>query len=348
MQSARALWLLALSCPLAGAQAPEQADPPQIAETPVAMEIFKGPKAITLKAPGYPESERHQGHEGWVQLNFMIDPQGKPYEIAVIDSTGNKTFEKVAVNAAKRWIFQPAMLGDTPIDAGHNLKVIFTVQQPATGASSEFVRAYKGLMKAIDAGDQAGADEQIAKLHVQNLYEDAYHNVAQYQYHRKWGTEAQQLAALRRAIADERAPRYLKKDQFIAALKSQLALQVKAQDFAGALRSWEKLRENAPKGSHARWEPVVAQIEALRQDERPYAVPGEIETGTSWFYELFKNRFQVEVSSGRLAEVKLRCEKQYIFFRFEPNVQYKIGDKYGSCGLELVGEQGTKFELVQS
>jgi TonB family protein len=342
------MWLLALSCLFAGTQAAEQADATQAAAAPVPMEIFKGPKALELRPPDYPASERREGHEGWVEVNFMVDPQGKPYEIAVIESTGNKAFEKSAVSAVRKWNFEPAMLGDKPIDAGHNFKLIFTIREPATGASQRFVRAYKGLMKAIAAGDRTRAAEEIVKLDVQNLYEDAYRNVAYYEYFRKWGTEAQQLVALRRAIAHERAPRYLKKEQFIAALNSQLLLQVKMQDFAGALDSWEKLQEHAPKDSLGSWEETIAQIEALRKDDRSYGVPGEIGKGGSWFYQLFKTRFQVEIASGHLSEIKLRCEKQYIFFRFEPDVQYKIADKYGSCALELVGDPDTKFELVQS
>jgi TonB family protein len=335
------MWLLALSCCLAEAHAAEPA-------APVAIEIFKGPKALDVRAADYPQSEQREGHEGWVQVNFMIDPNGKPYEIAVVDSTGNPAFERSAVSAVKKWTFEPAMLGDQPIDAGHNFKLVFTFREPAKGASGTFVRAFKGLVKAIDAGDRTRADEEIAKLKVQNLYENAYYNVAYYQYYRKWGTEAQQLDALERAIASEKAPRYLEKEQFISALNSQLVLQARTQDFAGALKTWDRLQQNAPKESLARWTDVIAKIEAVRQDGSSYAVTGQINKGTSWFYELFKNRFQVEVANGRLSEVKLRCEKQYIFFRFEPGTQYQIANNAGSCALELVGEQGTQFQLIQS
>jgi len=39
------------------------------------------------------------GREGWVVLNMMIDPQGKPYEAMVVDSSGNPAFEKAALRS---------------------------------------------------------------------------------------------------------------------------------------------------------------------------------------------------------------------------------------------------------
>ena len=92
----------------------------------------------------------------------------------------------------------------------------------------------------------------------------------------------------------------------------------------------------------------MTRVQALRTNDSPYSVEGVIDNETSWFYALFKNRFQIDVASGRLAEIKLRCDKQFVFFRYEPGVQYRISDKYGSCGLELVGDHGTKFSLIQS
>ena len=91
-----------------------------------------------------------------------------------------------------------------------------------------------------------------------------------------------------------------------------------------------------------------ALIEALRSDNRSYQIGGTIQNGSSWFYKLFKSRFQIAVRSGRLSEIKLRCDKKYIFFRYEADLQYKVGNKLGNCGMELVGEPGTTFDLIQS
>jgi TonB family protein len=342
-----AMGLVVLSTLASLAHAAESTEAPPAGET-VDIELFKAPMPLERGRFVYPESELQQGHEGWVQLHLMVDPQGKPYEIAVVDSSGNEMFERAAVKNAKEWTFQPAMLGEQPVDAGYSFKHTFRFTEPSTGANPRFVRAYKRLLKAIDAADRAGADAELAKLEVKNLYEDAYINVARYQYHLKWGTEAQQLADLERAVAREDTPLYLPKDLFIVAVRALLTLQVRAKDFANAIKTWETLQKSAPEENLDKFKQAMAQVEALRTNDASYSVDAEIDKGTSWFYMLFKNRFQIAVSSGKLAEIKLRCDKQYVFFRYEPDVQYRVSDRYGSCGLELVGDPGTKFSLIQS
>lgn len=334
--------LVVLSFLASAAHAAEPAEP-----VPVDIELFKAPIPLRHARLIYPESELHQRHEGWVQLQLMVDPKGKPYEIVVVDSS-NEMFERAAVMNARQLTFQPAMLGDQPTDAGFSYKLVFAFTDPSKGASSQFIRAYKRLLKAIAADDRAGADAELATLKVTNLFEDAYSNVGRYQYHQKWGTEAQQLADLERAVARESLPRYLPDDVFIVAVKSLLALQLRAKDFANALKTWETLQKSAPAADHDKFQQAMAKVEALRTSDASYSVAGEINKGTSWFYTLFKNRFQIDVASGKVAEIKLRCDKQYVFFRYEPGVQYRVSDRYGSCGLELVGDPGTKFSLIQS
>jgi hypothetical protein len=66
-----------------------------------------------------------------------------------------------------------------------------------------------------------------------------------------------------------------------------------------------------------------------------------------WNGILFRNRFSIAVTSGDISEIKLRCEKQYLFFRYEPGLQYSIGAKQDRCSIEAVGNPGTTFDLVQ-
>jgi hypothetical protein len=194
-------------------------------------------------------------------------------------------------------------------------------------------------------GVRAGHAQQLT---ITNLYEDAYYGLAQYEYARQWGTEQQQLAGIRRAIAGEDDANYLPKAAFRTTLEVLLQLQVKTNDFGGALDTWSKLSEHADAEMRARWEDPIRRIVALRADPRPYTVSGEFSRAPWWEFQLFTSRFQIEVDSGRVSEIKLRCDKKYVFFKYEPGVQYTVSEKYGACGMELVGDPGTKFRLIQS
>jgi hypothetical protein len=86
----------------------------------------------------------------------------------------------------------------------------------------------------------------------------------------------------------------------------------------------------------------------LQQKSAPYSVTGTIGDGSSWFITLFKKNFQIEVVSGRVAEIKLRCDKDYVLFRYEPEMNYKVADRLDKCQMEVVGDPATTFKLIQS
>lgn len=314
---------------------------------PVALEVFQAPQKKKLGPPTYPSMERMNYRDGWVNLNFMIDREGKPYEIMVTDSTGNKALEQAAIDGAAKWSFEPATLNGEPVDAGYTVKVSFVLQE-TNGANREFVKHYKEFMALAQAGDRAGAEVSLQKLRVQNLYEDAYFGLAQYQFARQWGTKAGQLAGVKRAVALESTSRFLPKQTFIGALELMLNLQIGEHDFSGALQTWEKLSKNADQDMLARWQKSIAEVEALRTDARSYDVEGAFGDTTSWYFQLYRNRFRIVVNAGHIAEIKLRCDKRYVFFKYQPELQYTISDKAGACNMELIGEPGTTFRLIQA
>jgi TonB family protein len=313
----------------------------------VPIETYQAPKAIETKPASYPPNEIDKGEEGWVIVNMMINREGKPYEATVVDSTGNRAFEKAALAAVEKWSFEPATMNGAPIEAGSTFKLKFRLSNAEKGARPEFSKFYRQLLKAVEAADRERADSRLALMRPHNLYEDAYYGVALYTYYRKWGTEAQQLGALRRAIADEKEPSYLPKDLFESALQAQLSIEISTQDYARALATWATLRNKADAASLSRWQKSIDAIEALRTSDKAYAVTGEIATGTSWYYQLLKDRFQIDVTSGKVAEVKLRCNRQYVAFAFDPQMQYRISGNDRGCWMELVCDPGTQFRLIQ-
>ena len=86
---------------------PTSADPLVAADnTAEAIETYIPPKARKLSPPDYPRRQAAKGQEGWVLMNFMVDPKGKPYEIEVMDSIGGEAFRKAALKAVEIWRFE--------------------------------------------------------------------------------------------------------------------------------------------------------------------------------------------------------------------------------------------------
>jgi TonB family protein len=326
----------------------------------IPIEVFQAPHPKSLASPNCDIQGRLgdrsgacqallEGTEGWVELGFMVDPQGKPFEVTVIRSTGNKSFDETATKEIEQSTFEPASLGGKPIESGFELKYLFMNRgmRSNSGASDAFVREYTALMSAINSDDRAAADAAVGKLKIGNLYEDAYFGLATYNYAKKWGNESQQLEGLGRAIAEEGVAHYLPKDSFQSALLARMKLEMNAHEYAEVMTTWKLLEKlGVDKSTESRILPVIDQLQKLRSDDSAYEVTGRMPEGR-WFLHLFKRHFQAVVSEGFISQVKLRCDKRYVYFSFDPKLEYEVASAYGNCSVELEGAPGTKFKLLQ-
>ncbi len=344
--SALATSLIFLS--VSSAQTPEQHEPRGADAAQVPVDVFHEAKRKSAPAPEYPTDARYGGSEGWVNLRFMVDKDGLPYEMFVKQSNGNKDFDKAALRSVRRWTFEPASLNGQPVDSVIEIKIIFRLTDHANGARPNFVTAYRSLYAAIAKNDRAAADLAMSKLQVDNLYEDAHFGLAYYAYAHKWGTPSEEITGLRRAIASEQSARYLPKDVFAKALTALFILEFQSYDFAAAMCTWQLLEKaQTDEKVLAGFAPAVQQMNTLHADAASYKVAGEIIDGR-WDFDLFKKHFQIVVLTGAISEIKLRCDKSFVSFKFDPELQYKVADKFGRCSIELIGDPNTKFNLVQS
>jgi TonB family protein len=342
--------LLALAVILSSAVQAQTATSGPDASAPVAKiqtDVLLPPLLMKRPAPNYPLAEAMRRGEGWVQLAMMVDPKGKPFEVTVEASSGDKVFEEAAVRAVEGATYQPGMLNGQPIESASKIKIVFLMNKPSLGARPEFVVQYTKLQKALGAKDKAAADAALKGLEVRNLYEDAYLGLANYLYARQWGDEAQQLAGLRRAIAYENTAHYLTNLQFHLAQAQCLALEVKLHHYAEAQKLWTSLiGTGIDPETIEKIRPAMQQLDQIRDSDDAYDVSGAMPDGT-WELELYKRNFQIKVNAGHIAYVKLRCSKGFVRFAFDPAIEYKVNSKYGDCALELEGEVGTQFTLTQ-
>ena len=295
----------------------------------------------------YPRSEAQKNNEGWVQLGYMVDVKGKPFEVTVVDSSGNKAFEDAAVKALEYSRIEPGTLDGLPVESASELKVIFVLNGGAKGANRSFIRAYDALMNAIKASNRSAADAAMNALTVTNLYEDAYVGLASFQYARVWGDDSQQLKGLQRAVAREHIAHYLSKPEFEGALLQILKLDLKYHQYAEAITTWNDLRNAGIDARMAgQMKPLFDQLNRLRSDTTAYDIRAAMPGGT-WHIQLFKKHFRARVVAGHISDVKLRCAKGFLRFEFDPDLEYDVESKYGGCGMELDGNPGSEFILTQ-
>lgn len=348
------VWIVALlflsSSLIADESVTQEAEQPS--ESEVEIDSFRGPVLLEHVIPEYPRNRLNEGEESWVQVNFMVDPEGKPYEIVVTDSIGHSSFKSAAIRAVKRWKYQPAIYNGEKIDAGAHSKIVFQISDQPKGASDRFVKVQNALRKAVAEDDKEQADRYLKMLEddrKHTLYEDAFFNFAKYEYMSKWGNEDQQLDALNRAIAHESTDKYLPADVYSYAMGKRLPLLLKKRDYLTAYITYQILRrQELDETASSNLEAVGKALNELKDNQNSYDVVATIGDDASWNMGLWKDEFWIEDVEGYIVELKLRCHRDMEIIRFEPEVKYKIEKHFGACFLEVLGDKGTTFRLFQS
>ncbi len=110
--------------------------------------IEPGTRAKPINRPParYPSREAARGVEGWVQVSYVVNPDGDVGEVLIEDSSGRKSFEKETLRAMRRWRFEPATMNGEPIEQCHNKVLLnFQMDQPSKhrGARRRFIKEYK-------------------------------------------------------------------------------------------------------------------------------------------------------------------------------------------------------------
>lgn len=70
------------------------------------------------------------GWEGVVVLRLLVDEQGNVAQVSVTTGSGCALLDEAAVNAARRWRFEPAREGDRPIAMTHEVRFRFRLDNP--------------------------------------------------------------------------------------------------------------------------------------------------------------------------------------------------------------------------
>jgi TonB family protein len=277
-------------------------------KSPVFTEKLTAPHLRRQVTVPYPTDA---SREGWVNVGMMVDATGKPYELTVIASAGDKVFEKAALRAIGGADFVPGMDNGKPIESASELKIVF--HAPGIGtptASRGFIEEFDSLRRTVTSKDRTAANAAMDRMVVTDL-------------------------------------EYLPKKEFQWALLQTLVLDINSRDYDDALDVWEKLQKMAAEpGILEKLKPRIAAINALRAADAAYDVAGSM-PGGAWRLGLFKQNFRLTAQSGHITAIKLLCKRGFVQFAFDPTLQYKVESRYGTCKMQLAGEPGTQFTLTQ-
>ena len=310
---------------------------------------FTEAAALERSTPKFPARDLRREQEGWVVVNYMVDPQGKPYDLVVSSSSGEPRFEKEALQALSKSTYTPATLNGQPIDSGLRSVVTFELSG-GTGARRQFQSRFRSVLKAIKNGQRDRADEIFQKMWSgkRNLYESAYYHLAKYQYELTWGTPATQYRELNLATFNNRTQEFLPDQVLVSILREKMKLQLARNKLAAARDSGQRLLRLLEEGDAAHG--VRSLIEAIDDSiasDQQIVVPIDFQDDTRFIHTLVRPSFTLSAIQGEIAELRVHCKKGLLVFKPEIDMRYRVREGWNDCTLIMIGNPETTASVIE-
>ncbi len=128
--------------------------------------LTKPPMLVSFVEAEYPESEKAAGKTAAVVLQLAISATGTVSEALVIESAG-PAFDAAALDAARRFVFEPAEINDepAPIKINYRYEFVLEPEEPTTAILTGTIRAagsgepLAGVKLSLDDGREIVTDE---------------------------------------------------------------------------------------------------------------------------------------------------------------------------------------------
>lgn len=309
--------------------------------------------------PRYPVGALQSGREGWVMLSYVVSAEGEVIEPMIEDSSGHEVLEKAALDAVRSWKYRPAQENGTPVEQSMVKSTIrFVLNNGSKGVTEDFRNRYRRITRRMEEGSLTEAGELIAELEFEqrfNLYEDAWFWWLKYAYldATQSTDRAARIQSLQRAVGYED----VRLDRDLNALATQRLFveYVQSQDYAAAMRTFERFRDLDEVDRGARYDEMKATMEPgyrrmaqIVSGSEPIVVSAVVGIHDYWVRDLLRRSFAITDIRGRLDVVDIRCERgTRRDAAVEPGRVWSVPPSWGKCGVYIKGVPGSAFKFEE-
>ena len=337
-------WLCSIACLLLV--------PAAVADDAPAHHVYAKP--VVQTAPKYPAMERSRGHQGWVELNFVVTEDGEVVDPVVEASSGSRAFEHEAIKTVKRWRYEPATKNGKPVPQSKTaVRISFAMDGAQDRVSRVFYSVYRKVDKAIDEGNIDLASTELARLFASQgltLGELSWLWTLQARIAGVRGDTDLQLLAVQRALAvsEEWIPSSLRMNL----LTTRVYLETRKGNYAEAMDAYMALK--AMDGADtSELDSVAKEIEALVESDQLLLISAEIGSArcvtceSSWRYKPLRRAIEITDIDGELGTLEFRCDWQRFVGTARDGVAWQIPASWGDCSVVVHGKTGSTFTLVE-
>ena len=334
-------------------------------------------KSIDRVSPVYPIEQAKRGRDGWVMVNFVVEPDGSTSNIVIEDSSGTKSFERSTIKAIKKWQYQPATEnGQAVQQCKTRVRMDFSMRRK-DGVTKKFRRLYNHFYQALEENNQPEVEELYQRIKKYKLYAGAEEQFRQSVIADYFLAKDDKLAALsalekseyfigysglfkrlRKEKQGEQVSKKYRKPYQVAneqqakkllypLLHRQLVLALDLQLVSKALNISDKLTLIAPQEKQALYQQQYDSLAQLIESEQHIVTPAVVGERDFWSYKLVRNTFSFTDIDGELDKMDIRCRNKRHVYTINDKSSWQLPDSWQGCSILVYGEQGATFNLVE-
>ena len=335
---------------------------------------FTPAKLVEKVSPRYPKpQQRSSGGSrrdfGLVDLIFMVDEHGKPYEISVRRSTSS-IFEEEAIRTIARYEYKPASLNSVDLSSKSSARVVFKYSRPivrelVTSDAYEnwrtrtvpdgFMSHYNKLNVELEKSESSEYEvkrrlRKMSELRDQTSLSLVHMELSRFKHADRFGTPAMQVDALYRVLLFDDIIKFGKPllDERVrnTVVQKLLKLSLEQGHSVDALELYENYLGQVPRLNEL-FSNSINKIGELQESDSLIERKLLLTARGDVHLPLFKRVFTIDQVVGELHAIKLRCDANFAEMQYKEGAQFALPVSWGNCHLQLIGEPGTTASVLQ-
>lgn len=311
--------------------------------------------AIDRARPEFPRHVPRRLQEAWVQLSYVVTPEGRAIDPIIINSSGGPEFEDEMRKVTESWRFEPSVTGaELPFNVANTR---FTIRGRGKGTTRRFARFAQHIMRNLHNGDVAAARKEAdnaLNLGGWNLYESTILWLMVGRVEGAEGDSVGQLEMYRRGLAVSDA-RSLQRNARIDLLEKIFELEADLGQYSAAMQTFALLSEI--KGSTAALKRLATRAEGIATilESEPVLVasvivvnPCDCDAGVAlWDYVPARRTFSFANLNGNVERFEARCELQRLSAAVATDQQWTLEADWGFCQIFVFGDDDATFDFLE-
>lgn len=311
--------------------------------------------AVDRASPEFPRHVPRRLQEAWVQVSYVVTPDGRAVDPIIVNSSGGPEFEHEARKVTESWRFEPSVTGaELPFNIANTR---FTIRGRGKGTTRRFARFAQHIMRSLHNEDVAAARKEVdiaINLGGWNLYESTILWLMAGRVEGAEGDGIGQLEMYRRglAVSNERS---LRRSARIDLLEDIFELESKFGQYSAAMRTLAALKnvrgsKDAVKRLAARADEIatILQSDPVLVANAIVVNPCACDAGVAlWDYVPARRTFSFANLNGNVEHFEARCELQRLSGAVESDKQWTLEADWGFCQIFVFGDDGATFDFLE-